>query len=76
MLDFSPWIDLPLIWSGIIAIAVLLYVLLDGFDLGCGIIFPFAPSDDCRSRIMIVKCNQLLTHYCNQLLTHLRPIKS
>ena len=52
MLDFSPWIDLPLIWSGIIAIAVLLYVLLDGFDLGCGIIFPFAPSDDCRSRIM------------------------
>jgi cytochrome d ubiquinol oxidase subunit II len=22
------------------------------FDLGCGILFPFAPSDDCRSRMM------------------------
>ena len=52
MLDFSVWIDLPFVWGGLIAAAVLLYVLLDGFDLGCGIIFPFAPSDDCRSRIM------------------------
>ena len=52
MLDFSVWIDLPFVWGGLIATAVLLYVLLDGFDLGCGIIFPFAPSDDCRSRIM------------------------
>jgi len=52
MLDFSAWIDLPFVWGGLIAAAVLLYVLLDGFDLGCGIIFPFAPSDDCRSRIM------------------------
>ena len=52
MPDFSAWIDLPFVWGGLIAAAVLLYVLLDGFDLGCGIIFPFAPSDDCRSRIM------------------------
>ena len=52
MPDFSAWIDLPFVWGGLIATAVLLYVLLDGFDLGCGIIFPFAPSDDCRSRIM------------------------
>jgi len=52
MLDFSAWVDLPLIWGGVIAAAVLLYVLLDGFDLGCGILFPFAPSDDCRSRMM------------------------
>ena len=35
-------LDLPLIWAGIIALAVLLYVMLDGFDLGCGILFPFA----------------------------------
>jgi cytochrome d ubiquinol oxidase subunit II len=35
-------LDLPLIWAGIIAVAVLLYVLLDGFDLGIGILFPFA----------------------------------
>ena len=35
-------LDLPFIWAGIIATAVLLYVMLDGFDLGCGILFPFA----------------------------------
>lgn len=52
MIDFSTWLDLPLIWGLIIATAVFLYVILDGFDLGCGILFPFAPSDKCRSRIM------------------------
>lgn len=35
-------IDLPFIWAGIIAFAVLVYVVLDGFDLGVGILFPFA----------------------------------
>ncbi|MFZ5719807.1 MAG: cytochrome d ubiquinol oxidase subunit II [Pseudomonadota bacterium] len=35
-------LDLPLIWAGIIALAVLMYVLLDGFDLGVGLLFPFA----------------------------------
>jgi len=35
-------IDLPLIWAFIIALAVFLYVALDGFDLGVGILFPFA----------------------------------
>jgi cytochrome d ubiquinol oxidase subunit II len=34
-------LDLPLIWAGLIATAVLLYVLLDGFDLGVGVLFPF-----------------------------------
>lgn len=52
MFDFSPWIDLPLIWGLLIATAVFLYVFLDGFDLGCGILFPFAPSDTCRNKIM------------------------
>jgi len=32
-------IDLAFIWAGLIAIAVLAYVLLDGFDLGVGILF-------------------------------------
>lgn len=32
--------DLPLIWAGIIAMAVLTYALLDGFDLGVGLFFP------------------------------------
>ena len=52
MLDFSAYIDLPLVWGFIIATAVFLYAALDGFDLGCGIIFPFAPSDKCRDSIM------------------------
>lgn len=52
MFSFAEYIDLPLIWGGLIATAVLLYVLLDGFDLGVGILFPFAPGDQCRNRMM------------------------
>lgn len=33
-------LDLPLIWGFLIAFAVLAYVILDGFDLGVGILFP------------------------------------
>ena len=33
-------IDLTLIWAMLIATAVFLYVVLDGFDLGIGILFP------------------------------------
>jgi cytochrome d ubiquinol oxidase subunit II len=32
-------LDLPLIWAGLLAFAVLSYVVLDGFDLGVGILF-------------------------------------
>jgi cytochrome d ubiquinol oxidase subunit II len=52
MFSFESFLDLPLIWFGIIATAIFLYVLLDGFDLGVGILFPFAPSDQCRDRMM------------------------
>lgn len=52
MFDFSSYVNLPLIWGALIATAVFLYVLLDGFDLGVGILFPFAPSDKCRDRMM------------------------
>ena len=45
-------LDLPLIWAGIIALAVLLYVMLDGFDLGIGILFPFARSPRDRDTMM------------------------
>src|ERR1700726_4615460 len=34
-------IDLPIIWAGIIGLGVFLYLLLDGFDLGIGLLFPF-----------------------------------
>jgi cytochrome bd ubiquinol oxidase subunit II len=36
-------IDLATIWAGLIAFAVLAYVVLDGFDLGVGILFPLFP---------------------------------
>lgn len=52
MFDFSSSIDLALIWALLIATGILIYVLLDGFDLGVGILFPFAPSDKCRDRMM------------------------
>ncbi len=52
MFNFGDVLDLPLIWGGLVALAVFIYVLLDGFDLGCGILFPFAGSDKDRSRIM------------------------
>ena len=36
-------IDLAVIWAFIIAFAVFVYVVMDGFDLGLGILFPFFP---------------------------------
>ena len=44
--------QLPLIWAGLIGVAVALYVILDGFDLGIGILFPFAKSDAERDRML------------------------
>jgi cytochrome d ubiquinol oxidase subunit II len=31
--------SLALFWAGVIAVAILIYVILDGFDLGIGILF-------------------------------------
>ena len=45
-------LDLPFIWAGIIAFAVLAYVILDGFDLGVGILFPFFPEKHDRDVMM------------------------
>jgi len=52
MFSFESFLDLPLIWLGLIGTAILLYVTLDGFDLGVGVLFPFAPTDQCRDRMM------------------------
>jgi cytochrome d ubiquinol oxidase subunit II len=43
---------LPVIWALLIATAVMLYVVLDGFDLGIGILFPFARSEAERDQMM------------------------
>jgi cytochrome d ubiquinol oxidase subunit II len=37
-------IDLPLIWVLIIGFGLMMYVVMDGFDLGIGILFPFVPA--------------------------------
>ncbi len=39
-------LDLPLVWAGLITVAIVLYVLLDGFDLGIGILFPLTDRHD------------------------------
>jgi cytochrome d ubiquinol oxidase subunit II len=45
-------IDLVPVWTLILGLAVFMYVLLDGFDLGVGILFPFAPDDHSRNLMM------------------------
>ncbi|WP_083003764.1 cytochrome d ubiquinol oxidase subunit II [Halomonas sp. GT] len=44
--------DLTLIWAGIIGFGIMMYVLMDGFDLGLGILYPFAPDEDARDVMM------------------------
>jgi cytochrome bd ubiquinol oxidase subunit II len=46
MVDFVP------IWTGILGIGIFLYVLLDGFDLGVGILYRFAPGAAERNLMM------------------------
>jgi len=45
-------IDLTLVWAFIIAFAVFVYVVMDGFDLGLGILFPLFPAKADRDVIM------------------------
>lgn len=45
-------IDLTTIWAFIIAFAVFVYVVMDGFDLGLGILFPLFPQKTDRDVIM------------------------
>ena len=42
-------IDLVPVWIAIMALAIFMYVLLDGFDLGVGILYPLAPSERDRT---------------------------
>jgi cytochrome d ubiquinol oxidase subunit II len=51
MTEYLPVI-LPLVWAAILALAVFLYVLLGGYDLGLGVLFPLAPSDKDRDAMM------------------------
>jgi cytochrome d ubiquinol oxidase subunit II len=48
----SQVLDLVPIWTLILAMAVFFYVLLDGFDLGVGMLFGLAPDASSRNAIM------------------------
>src|SRR5471030_907355 len=43
---------LPVIWATLIGTAVAMYVILDGFDLGIGVLFPFARNEAERDQMM------------------------
>lgn len=45
-------LDLVPLWAVILAVAVLMYVLLDGFDLGVGILFLFRKNDTDRDMMI------------------------
>ena len=45
-------IDLPLIWAIIILFGVMMYVVMDGFDLGIGLLYPFFPEKHDRDVMM------------------------
>lgn len=42
----DPEVWLPLAFAGLLGASILIYVVLDGFDLGVGVLFPFAESDE------------------------------
>ncbi|TFF22799.1 cytochrome d ubiquinol oxidase subunit II [Jiella endophytica] len=44
--------DLTIVWAFLIAFAVFAYVVLDGFDLGTGILFPFLGRHESRDTAM------------------------
>ncbi len=45
-------IDLPLVWAVIILFSIMMYVVMDGFDLGIGMLFPFFPKKSDRDVMM------------------------
>ncbi|MGE5385122.1 MAG: cytochrome d ubiquinol oxidase subunit II [Betaproteobacteria bacterium] len=45
-------IDLPLVWAVIILFGIMMYVVMDGFDLGIGLLFPFVPAKADRDVMM------------------------
>jgi cytochrome d ubiquinol oxidase subunit II len=47
------WTTLAVIWFAIEGVLLIGYAILDGFDLGVGILHPFVPTDDRERRIAI-----------------------
>ena len=44
--------NLALFWAGVIALSILVYVILDGFDLGVGVLFGTTGDETLRVRMM------------------------
>ncbi len=44
--------DLAVFWAGIVAVSILMYVLLDGFDLGVGILFGTTRAEEHRQDML------------------------
>lgn len=44
---------LPLVWAALLGLAVAMYVVIDGFDLGVGILFTAARKGNWRDRMML-----------------------
>ncbi|MEJ8561356.1 cytochrome d ubiquinol oxidase subunit II [Yoonia sp. GPGPB17] len=42
----DPAIWLPFVFAALMGVSILIYVVLDGFDLGVGVLFPFATDDE------------------------------
>ncbi len=45
-------LDLPVLFAVLLAFGIAMYVVMDGFDLGLGVLFPFAPGDADRDAMM------------------------
>jgi hypothetical protein len=48
----EPGLDLTIVWAAIIAFAVFAYVVMDGFDLGIGVLFLGFKEGDERDQAM------------------------
>jgi cytochrome bd ubiquinol oxidase subunit II len=44
--------NLAIFWAGVIAVSILMYVVLDGFDLGVGILFGTAREEEHRQQML------------------------
>ena len=50
--DASLTAALPTIWAGLLAFAILVYVILDGYDLGVGVLFATTRDEQFRAEMM------------------------
>ena len=52
LFGYQPDIWLPFVFASLMGVSILLYVILDGYDLGVGILTPLADSDEQRDMMV------------------------